>query len=296
MELMRLGFWHGKSSAQYARHLCGLSRENIVSRFLTIKVDVALFPFRRWWMILCFLQFTVIPGARKELTTKVNRKKHFFKISTSELSLNFHLWSWEHYIDDDLEIANQPRTVNLQQHNLQFTTCEIKTRCEISTLKGKCRIKMWHVLDCFSRCVSLPLRWEAIPLHSVRGLLHPEGKPASPHQTALRGEAFQMPHVQLRLPSAWRSERAPAHPFWYQPATHSFIHSHVKLICTDTVCTCVQCHVGWFLTPLCWFLTPFESEHEVCWACMTFPVTPCHALSYGYTHHIWHLTHLPLET
>lgn len=27
--------------------LCGLSRENIVSRFLTIKVDVALFPFSK---------------------------------------------------------------------------------------------------------------------------------------------------------------------------------------------------------------------------------------------------------
>lgn len=116
-------------------------------------------------------------------------------------------------------------------------------------------------------------RREAIPLHSVWGLLHPEGKPASPHQTALRGEAFQMPDVQLRLPATWRSERAPAHPLWYQAATHA-----LTLISSDTVCTCVQYHAGWFLTP-------FESE--VCWGYMAFPVTPCHAFSYGYTHHIW---------
>lgn len=30
------------------RIVCGLSRENSVSRFLTIKVDVVLFLFQRW--------------------------------------------------------------------------------------------------------------------------------------------------------------------------------------------------------------------------------------------------------
>lgn len=110
-------------------------------------------------------------------------------------------------------------------------SCEIPKFCVINKLKSKCHVKMCTVQDVFFMvCFFLSLRWEAIPLHSVRSLLHPEGKPASPHQTALRGEAFQMPDVQLRLPPTWRSERAPAHPFWYQPATHSLIHSHVKPI------------------------------------------------------------------
>lgn len=31
-------------------------------------------------------------------------------------------------------------------------------------------------------------------------------------------------------------------------------------------------------------------------AVCAFPVTTCHALSYGYAHHIWRVTHFPLET
>lgn len=61
------------------------------------------------------------------------------------------------------------------------------------------------------------------------------------------------------------------------PGSHTHTHT-LTLISSDTVCTCVQYHAGWFLTP-------FESE--VCWGYMAFPVTPCHAFSYGYTHHIW---------
>lgn len=37
--------------------------------------------------------------------------------------------------------------------------------------------------------------------------------------------------------------------------------SHTLTCEADTVCTCVQYHAGWFLTPSCWFLTPFKSEH-----------------------------------
>lgn len=88
-------------------------------------------------------------------------------------------------------------------------------------------------------------RREAIPLHSVWGLLHPEGKPASPHQTALRGEAFQMPDVQLRLPATWRSERAPAHPLWYQAATHTHTRTH-----TDKLWYCMHLR-----TVPCWLVS-----------------------------------------
>lgn len=146
---------------------------------------------------------------------------------------------------------------------------------------------MWAVQDCFSRCVFSSPRWEAIPLQSVWGLLHPEGKSASPHQTSFRGEAFQMSHVQLRLPTAWRLERAPAHPFWYQPATHS----HVKLILYAPVYSIML--VGFLLLHVGFSLL---LNLNTCWACMALTVTLCHAPSHGYTIRIWHLTHLLLET
>lgn len=139
---------------------------------------------------------------------------------------------------------------------------------------------MWTVQDCFfSQCVFSSLRWEAIPLHSVWGLLHPEGKPASPHQTSFRGEAFQMSHVQLRLPTTWRLERAPAHPFWYQPATHS----HAKLILYAPVYSIML--VGFSLLHVGFSLL---LNLNTCWACMALTVTPRHAPSHGYT--ISHMT------
>lgn len=140
---------------------------------------------------------------------------------------------------------------------------------------------------CVYLFIFLSPRWEAIPLHSVWGLLHPEGKPASPHQTALRREAFQMPHVQLRLPSAWRPERAPAHPLWYQPATHvQFTHM------------CSWCALILYAPVYSISLVGFSLllNLNTCWACVAFPATPCHALSYSYTHNTWHVTHLPMET
>lgn len=42
------------------------------------------------------------------------------------------------------------------------------------------------------------------------------------------------------------------------PASHTHTWSWYALILYAPV---LQYHVGWFLTPWCWFLTPFESEH-----------------------------------
>lgn len=55
-----------------------------------------------------------------------------------------------------------------------------------------------------------------------------------------------------------------------QPHTHS----RVKLICTDTVCTCASFYVCWFATHWCWFLIPFDS-HEVCRVRFSSNNLPC---------------------
>lgn len=80
------------------------------------------------------------------------------------------------------------------------------------------------------------------------------------------------------------------------PASHTLAHSvtceadmHWYLMHLCTVSCWLVSHSFMLVSHSLWIWT-----HEVCWACMAFPVTPCHAL--GYTHYMWHLTHLPLET
>lgn len=66
-----------------------------------------------------------------------------------------------------------------------------------------------HTSHSLPQTCSSTCRRKALPLQSVRSLLHAEGEPPAPHQAALRREALQMPLLQLCLPPARRSHWPP---------------------------------------------------------------------------------------
>lgn len=124
MDLMRLCFQH----AQHAWHSCGLSREKIASKLQTLwQVDVALFPFQRWCIIVFILQFTVRLGARKEY----REKRKILRMSTSKLSQIFLLWSREHHID--VLLGSNPQSDKSAQHNKSAATT-VKPQCQVKNV------------------------------------------------------------------------------------------------------------------------------------------------------------------